>query len=59
MQKFQCLLFGLKRSYICYYLTFMTVPLIIDYQKRNNQSKCAGLSEHIIKQNTDFQKPLD
>ena len=28
MQKFQCLLFVLKRSYICYYIIFMTVPLI-------------------------------
>ena len=28
MQKFQCLLFMLKRSYICYYIICMTVPLI-------------------------------
>ena len=27
MQKFQCLLFVLKRSYICYYVICMTVPL--------------------------------
>ena len=27
MRKFQCLLFVLKRSYICYYITCMTVPL--------------------------------
>ena len=28
MRKFQCSLFVLKRSYICYYLICMTVPLI-------------------------------
>ena len=28
MRKFQCLLFVLKRSYICYYMICMTVPLI-------------------------------
>ena len=28
MRKFQCLLFVLKRSYICYYIICMTVPLI-------------------------------
>ena len=27
MRKFQCLLFVLKRSYICYYIICMTVPL--------------------------------
>ena len=27
MRKFQCLLFVLKRSYICYYVICMTVPL--------------------------------
>ena len=27
MQKFQCLLFVLKRSYICYYIICMTVTL--------------------------------
>ena len=27
MRKFQCLLIVLKRSYICYYIIFMTVPL--------------------------------
>ena len=29
MQKCQCLLFVLKRSYICYYIICMTVPLIL------------------------------
>ena len=28
MRKFQCLLFLLKQSYICYYIICMTVPLI-------------------------------
>ena len=28
MRKFQCSSFVLKRSYICYYLICMTVPLI-------------------------------
>ena len=27
MRKFQCLLFVLKRFYICYYIICMTVPL--------------------------------
>ena len=27
MRKFQCLLFVLKRSYICHYVIYMTVPL--------------------------------
>ena len=27
MRKFQCSLFVLKRSYICYYIICMTVPL--------------------------------
>ena len=27
LRKFQCLLFALKRSYICYYIACMTVPL--------------------------------
>ena len=27
MRKFHCLLFVLKRSYICYYIIWMTVPL--------------------------------
>ena len=27
MQKFQCLLFVLKQSYICYYLIWMATPL--------------------------------
>ena len=26
-QKFQCLLFVVKQSYICYYIIYMTVPL--------------------------------
>ena len=30
MRKFQCLLFVLKRSYICYYVICMTVPLKVD-----------------------------
>ena len=29
MRKFQCLLFALKRSYICYYIICMKVPLTI------------------------------
>ena len=29
MRKFQCLLFVLKRSFICYYIICMTVPLSI------------------------------
>ena len=28
MRKFQCLLFVLKQSYICYYIIHVTVPLI-------------------------------
>ena len=28
MQKFQCLLFVLKRSYMCYYIICITVPLL-------------------------------
>ena len=28
MRKFQCLLSELKRSYICYFIICMTVPLI-------------------------------
>ena len=28
MRKFQCLLFALKRSYICYYIFCMSVPSI-------------------------------
>ena len=28
MRAFQCLFFALKRSYICYYTIFKTVPLI-------------------------------
>ena len=34
MRKFHCLLFVLKRSFICYYIIYMTVPLItftLDY----------------------------
>ena len=31
MQKFQCLLFVLNRSYICYFIVCMTVPLISFY----------------------------
>ena len=27
MEKFKCLLFVLKQSYICYYIICMTVPL--------------------------------
>ena len=33
MRKFQCLLFVLKWSYICYYIICMTVPLI-EYNAR-------------------------
>ena len=29
MQKYQCLLFVLKQSYICYYIICITVPLSI------------------------------
>ena len=32
MRKLPCLLFVLKRSYICYYIICMTVPLIRYYQ---------------------------
>ena len=28
MRKFQCLLFVLKRSYMCYYIICITVPLL-------------------------------
>ena len=34
MQKFPCLLFVLKRSFICYYITCMNVPLIIIKNKK-------------------------
>ena len=37
MQKFQCLLFVMKRSYICHYIICMTVPLICYFC--NNQIK--------------------
>ena len=36
MRKFQCLLFVLKRSYICCYIICMTVPLTI----KNCFEKC-------------------
>ena len=32
MRKFECLLFVLKRSYICYYMICMTVPLIRKFE---------------------------
>ena len=31
MQKFQCLLFVLKRSYICYYIICMNLPLMENF----------------------------
>ena len=35
MRKFQCLLFVLKQSYICYYIICMTVPLnLLSFGKR-------------------------
>ena len=37
MRKFQCLLFVLKRSYICYYIICMTVPL------RSEQRPCKSV----------------
>ena len=32
MGQFQCLLFVLKQSYICYYIICMTVPLIEKFE---------------------------
>ena len=33
MQKFQCLLFVFKRSYISYYIICMTVPVILETEE--------------------------
>ena len=48
MRKCQCLLFVLKRTYICYYVICMTVPLIVDFECglvshhiQNNQRRCS------------------
>ena len=48
MRKFQCLLFVLKRSYMCYYIICITVPLlkkirlILD-EKGNSKAKMMQL----------------
>ena len=56
MQKFQCLLFVLKRSYICYYVICMTVPLspfkslrkfIIYLEKDSKSLKCIIVSQNL------------
>ena len=38
MRKFQCFLFMLKRSYVCFYIVCMTVPLmsIVDLDLKIN-----------------------
>ena len=37
MRKFRCLLFLFKEPYICYYIIFMTVPVInLDLRNRCN-----------------------
>ena len=39
MRKFQCSLFVLKRSYICYYIICMTVPLSKESDEVKNVAK--------------------
>ena len=40
MRKFQCLLFVLKGSHICYDLIYMTVPLMLEVKFGDEESDC-------------------
>ena len=37
MQKFQSLLFVLKQTYICNYIIYMTLPLIVNLKLRHDE----------------------
>ena len=52
MQKFECLLFVLKRSYICYCIICMTVPLMTTISGENTSGK------HKLYGLTEFQKNI-
>ena len=47
MLKFQCLLSVLKRSYICYYIIRMAVPLKVNKVFKNQQKKSDCLMKNV------------
>ena len=46
MRKFQCLLFVLKRLYICYYMIYMTVPLTLKNLPNYEEKELSSSIEH-------------
>ena len=53
MRYFQCLLFVLKRSYICYYIICMTVPLKQNFPLKFSLEKlCCAEFKTFLKDNS-------